>query len=70
MTDLVNRNEEMDNFKNFGAYAIILENPVSNSLKNAYETILKRFEVQCKDVKFACIKNDEVRFKHLTSLMI
>lgn len=53
--------DEMETVRNFGAYAIVIEKQMAKTLKKEYETLTKRLRAQIKNVKFVCLKNDEVR---------
>lgn len=63
---MVEQCEEMKNVQNFGAYAIVVDNQFVKSLKKEYETITKRLQAQIQNVKFICLKNDEVRLLNHT----
>lgn len=58
----------MRNIRNFGAYAIILEEQMARSLKKVYEVLLTRIEDQIKNVKFISMKYDEVTFRYIKNL--
>lgn len=63
VTNLVKRNEEMENIRNFGAFAIVLENQMAKPLKKEYEAVIKRLQAQNQNVKLIVLKNDEVSVK-------
>lgn len=52
---------------NFGAFAIVLQKPIANSLKKAYEAIVKRYESENKQTRYICLKNNEVIYMHRLS---
>lgn len=56
---MVKQNDgDTSEFKNFGAYAIVLPKQIG---KKSYEAILKRLEAQSKHIKIIKLKNDEVK---------
>lgn len=56
-------NGDASEFKNFGAYAIVLPKKIG---KKSYEAILKRLEAQSKNMNIIKLKNDEVNAGCLT----
>lgn len=49
---------------NFGAFAIVLQKPVAASLKTMYEALLLRYEKENKQIRYICLKNNEVIYMH------
>lgn len=52
---------------NFGAFAIVLQKSIANSLKTMYEALVKRYESENKQIRYICLKNNEVIYMHCLS---
>lgn len=52
---------------NFGAFAIVLQKPIANTLKTVYEALVQRYESENKQIRYICLKNNEVIYMHWLS---
>lgn len=69
VTNVLKNTEEyvqMD-VNNFGAFAIVLQKQIANSLKTVYEAVVQRYESENKQIRYICLKNNEVIYMHYLS---
>lgn len=55
---------------NFAAFAIVLQKPIADALGTAYEALVKRYESENKNIRYVCLKNNEVIYMQCNEIVV